>query len=216
MNNNIPKFVLTGGPCSGKTVAIPILKKILLNRGVTPIFVPETPTLILESGINIKIFLKNKQLINRLQRQFFKAQLMLEEIWEEVSSIYPAHRKVLILDRGIIDQLPYTGEKKFESIARNLGYTVKLLRDRYQAVFHLVTAASGAEEFYNFDNPARFEGIEEARQADQATRLAWQSHKYFRIIDNVQGGKRVTFDRKLEKLVEEVLIALDLFHQKTF
>jgi hypothetical protein len=33
-----------------------------------------------------------------------------------------------------------------------------ILRDRrYDAVIHLVTAADGAHEFYNLDNPSRYE-----------------------------------------------------------
>lgn len=32
-----------------------------------------------------------------------------------------------------------------------------LIEKRYDAVVHMVTAAEGAEEFYNFSNEARFE-----------------------------------------------------------
>ena len=31
---------------------------------------------------------------------------------------------------------------------------------RYDAVLHMVTAAQGAEEFYNFSNEARYENVE--------------------------------------------------------
>ena len=56
------------------------------------------------------------------------------------------------------------------------------LRDNYDAVFHLVTAAKGAEKFYTLENnKARSERIEEAAIVDDKIISAWTGHPHFRI-----------------------------------
>jgi hypothetical protein len=48
---------------------------------------------------------------------------------------------------------------------------------RYIAIFHLVTAADGAEKFYSLENNGiRIESIEQARAIDKRTCLAWIGH----------------------------------------
>lgn len=51
------------------------------------------------------------------------------------------------------------------------GLNLITLRDkRYDAVIHLVSAANGAEEFYDIDNnPARWETVEIAKKLDVKT-----------------------------------------------
>jgi hypothetical protein len=61
-----------------------------------------------------------------------------------------------------------------------------ILRDRrYDAVIHMVTAADGASEFYNLDNPSRYEkDLETAKEVDQHLRNAWHAHPYWILIEN--------------------------------
>jgi hypothetical protein len=40
----------------------------------------------------------------------------------------------------------------------------------------MVTAAEGAEEFYNFSNEARYESAQEARVRDHSLRKAYLGH----------------------------------------
>jgi len=60
-----------------------------------------------------------------------------------------------------------------------LGYDTFQLRDaRYDQVIHMVTAANGAEPFYQLsNNPSRSEGLELARERDckaaQVGRACW-------------------------------------------
>jgi len=67
-----------------------------------------------------------------------------------------------------------------------LGVTNSQLRDqRYDAVLHLVTAADGAEKYYdNETNSARYESIEEARVKDNKLREAYMTHPKWYLIDN--------------------------------
>lgn len=74
------------------------------------------------------------------------------------------------------------------------------LRDTYDAVFHLVTAAKGAKEFYTLaNNSARTETAEEAAAMDEKLISAWTGHPHLRIIDN-----STDFDDKMKRLIGEI------------
>lgn len=67
----------------------------------------------------------------------------------------------------------------------DLGYVGNnLIEKRYDAVLHMVTAAEGAEEFYNYSNAARFENEEGARSRDHLLREAYLGHAKHLIVDN--------------------------------
>lgn len=74
------------------------------------------------------------------------------------------------------------------------------LRDNYDAVFHLITAANGAESFYTLsNNKVRTESIEEARILDSKIIKSWVGHPHFKIIDN-----STDFNTKMDRLANEV------------
>ena len=76
------------------------------------------------------------------------------------------------------------------------------MRDRrYEAVLHLVTAADGAENFYNFGNQARSETVDEAKDLDRKLINAWVGHPHFSIIQN----SSITFQDKIDKTLSTVL-----------
>ena len=86
------------------------------------------------------------------------------------------------------------------------GYTETEARDRYDAIFHLVTAADGAEESYTLaNNKARTETPEQARIADLKTRNAWIGHPHLRVIDN-----STPFKEKIDRLIKEVFVVMGL------
>ena len=74
------------------------------------------------------------------------------------------------------------------------------LRDQYDAVFHLVTAAKGAEKYYTTaNNQARTESVEEAAALDDKLISAWTGHPHFRTVDNSTG-----FEEKMLRLIKEI------------
>ena len=74
------------------------------------------------------------------------------------------------------------------------------LRDNYGAIFHLVTAAKGAEEFYTLENnKARTETLDQARELDDKIISAWTGHPHLRVIDNESN-----FEGKMKKLITEI------------
>lgn len=81
-----------------------------------------------------------------------------------------------------------------------LGCSEVELRDEYDAVFHLVTAAKGAEKFYTTaNNAARTETVEQAAALDDKLIAAWTGHPHLRIIDNASD-----FEDKLKRLIKEI------------
>lgn len=76
------------------------------------------------------------------------------------------------------------------------------MRDnRYDAVIHLVTAANGAEQYYNLDNAARYEStLEKAIEIDEKLQAAWAGHPYWIKIDN-----KYEFDDKVKRVGQALL-----------
>ena len=74
---------------------------------------------------------------------------------------------VVLCDRGIFDGSAYVTNELWTQILDEQGLDGGGVIDkRYDAVVHMITAADGAEKFYNFSNEARYESIDEARVRD--------------------------------------------------
>lgn len=93
---------------------------------------------------------------------------------------------VILIDRGLMDGSAYVDKIQWKGLMDELGISAVQLRDqRYDAILHLVTAADGAEKFYdNGTNDARYESIEEARDKDVRLREAYMTHPKWYLIDN--------------------------------
>lgn len=87
---------------------------------------------------------------------------------------------IILCDRGTMDGKAYTQPQDWQIILDELGVTdIQLRDDRYDAVIHLITAADGAEEYYNLNNQARYENsIEIAKKVDKNLQMAWLGHPY--------------------------------------
>ena len=68
---------------------------------------------------------------------------------------------IILIDRGLMDGSAYVEQYQWQALIDQLGVNILELRDeRYDAVIHMVTAADGAEEFYDHKtNVARYENI---------------------------------------------------------
>ncbi len=112
-------------------------------------------------------------------------QLAFEETYQQtVTRIFPEQKKVILLDRGIMDIKAFMPDDEFKAILKkeiNRGQA----QGPVQRVIHLVTAAEGALlSTQGENNSARIETPEEARTIDQKIRESWLGHPHFRIIDN--------------------------------
>lgn len=112
-----------------------------------------------------------------------------------------AEKILIVCDRAAMDNRAYMNDGEFAAILSELQTTEIQLRDKYDAVFHLVTAAKGAEEFYTLENNgARTEDTRGAVELDDRLIAAWTGHPHLRVI-----GNSTSFEEKLKSLVAEIM-----------
>jgi len=77
---------------------------------------------------------------------------------------------VLLCDRGTLDGSAYISKEMWDRLLRAKGLDPLRIREgRYDAVFHLVTAALGAESYYSLmNNATRTESPEFAREVGES------------------------------------------------
>jgi len=192
----ISKIVLTGGPCAGKSTSMSLVQTEFENKGYRVLFVPETATELILGGISGTTC----QDIVDFQTYIMRLQLGKEHIFEEAAKKMDCDKVLIICDRGALDGKAFVTEEQFKQVLKNLNKNEVELRDEYDAVFHLVTAAKGAEEFYTLENnAARRETTEEAIEADAKLVSAWTGHPHLRVIDN-----STDFSEKMRRTIAEI------------
>ena len=196
----IQKIVITGGPCGGKTTALSWIANNLPNKGYKVLFVPETATELIGGGLTPWGCGTNLD----YQRCQMELQLTKERLFERGGQTIPTDKLLIVCDRGAMDNKAYMTDQEFKQLCEELDTSEVELRDRYDAVFHLVTAAKGAEEAYTFaNNAARYENVEQAAALDDRIIAAWTGHPHLRVIDNT-----TDFEEKLIRLLQEILTFL--------
>ena len=193
----ITKIAITGGPCAGKSTALSWINEEFTKKGYKVLFIPETATELITGGVAPWTCETDID----FQTAILKLQLAKEKIFEEVAQhLYDAQKVLIVCDRGTLDGKAYIEKHNFDKILNNLHLTETQLKDSYDAVFHLVTAAKGASEFYTLaNNSARTETIEEAIANDDKIISAWTGHSHFRVIDN-----STDFKKKMQRFVTEI------------
>ena len=192
------KFVVTGGPCSGKTTSMERIQVYLRERGFRCFTVPEAATIFFQNGASVDDF-SLPDCPEAFQQFIINFQLTVEDRMARYAE-GTGQPAVLICDRGILDGSAYVDKATWQRVLDFAGIDEVQARDgRYDAVFHLVTAADGAEHFYsNATNATRSEGIEEAKRLDRATQTAWAGHPHHHIIDN---SNSKSFEKKMQQLI---------------
>ena len=192
----ITKIVITGGPCAGKTTAMSWIQNAFSKEGYLVLFVSETATELSSGGAPWK-FTRNNQ---EYQLQVTRLMLAKEQAFEAVARTFDEEKVLIVCDRGALDNRAYMNEEEFRYVLDQLNTGEVELRDHYDAVFHLVTAAKGAEEFYTLaNNAARYETVEEAIRVDNELIASWTGHPHLRIIDN-----QYDFNNKMMALITEI------------
>lgn len=194
-------LVLTGGPCSGKTSAIATIENELTARGYYVLIVPETATELIGNGI--RPFGNCLDNIS-FQEILFEKQLHKEDLYLRVANEIPSDKVIILYDRGLMDNKTYLSNEEFNNLLDKFDTNEISVKDKYDAVFHLVTAADGAEEYYTLENnSSRTETPEQARILDKKGIENWNGHPHLRIIDN-----STDFKQKLNRLMAEVYTVL--------
>lgn len=200
------KIVLTGGPCAGKTTALVKIMEHFSSIGYKVFIIPELPTLFLQAGMDY--LTDNKDLFYEGEKATLEMQIALEDKFLQMAK--SVKQPVLIVcDRGTMDISAYMNPVLWNQIISDAKMNNEMLRSRYDAVLHLVSAADGAELFYTTaTNNKRTEGIELARILDKKVIQAWSEHPHLRVINNHED-----FETKLERVLQEISDVLEIPRQ---
>ncbi len=197
----ITKIVITGGPCAGKTAAMSWIKEAFTREGYTVLFVPETATEFISGGVAPWTCGTNVE----YQKCQVTLQLEKERLFHQAAMTMPQEKILIVCDRGGMDNRCYMDDREFQEVLQYVGITEVELRDRYDAIFHLTTAAKGVTDAYTLsNNAARIETPEEATALDDKGIAAWTGHPHLRIIAN-----NPDFEVKMRHLIEEISAFLD-------
>ena len=193
----IKKIVITGGPCAGKTTAMAQIKKVFSHLGYSLLFMPETATELISGGVAPWTMPS----VLEYQSLQLSLQLKKEEIFTEAAQkLVNADKILIVFDRGTMDNKAYMTDEDFSCMLNAFSLTEQKLLASYDAVFHLVTAAKGARQFYTLDNNlTRTETPEQAAEVDTRLSRAWSNHPAFTIIDSC-----ADFDAKINRLISEI------------
>ncbi len=193
----ITRIVLTGGPCAGKTTGQNWIQNAFNERGYRVIFVPETASDLIANGV------RPDNCGSNFDFQMCQMQLQAEKerIYLQAARSMKVPKVLLVHDRGFLDNKAYMTDAEFSAILHRMGTSEVALRDSYDAVFHLVTAAKGAEDCYKMLNEknVKRESREEAAALDDKIISAWTGHPHFRVI-----GNDTSFEAKMRRLITEI------------
>jgi CYTH domain-containing protein/predicted ATPase len=197
-SGRVAPFILTGGPCAGKTTVIGDVVKRLESYGWKVLVKPEGATLAMSSQMspeNLGVPIFQEQLLwfeLELESRFRKAAERLAE---------QGHMVAIVCDRTWYDGIAYTEPEQWARLVAESGAHNRLPLTGYEGVIHLVTAADGAAEHYTLsNNPHRKErALEEAVAKDVALRHAYQHVDHRHVIGNADG-----WDRKRHRAVMAV------------
>lgn len=192
-------LVVTWWPCAWKTTGMSHVIQKFAWYGYE--------TLIWEEAATVLINWWMKPWVN-IDLEDFQHEVLIEQIHREerlrkhADRLVKSGKKVLtLLDRWLMDWGAYVSREDFYKILwqHNLNPD-EVLRNRYDWIIHMVSAADGAPEFYTTtNNKARTETIEQAKEKDYLTQHAWNGTDKLRIIKN-----RTTFDEKLLETVQAI------------
>lgn len=192
---SIHRIVLTGGPCAGKSTGLSRIEQELSDRGYKVFVVAETATELITGGIK-----PTEMPLIQFQKAIFDVQTAKENTYDEIAILVKDKDVVVVFDRGLLDAKSFMTKKEFNEILKYAGKSEIEIRDSYSGIFHLKTAADGAEKYYTLgNNAARSESPELARSIDKKGIKAWTGHPHLRVIDNSTG-----FEEKIDRLMTEI------------
>ncbi len=206
--SGITKIVLTGGPCAGKTTALVKVIEHFSSLGFKVFTIPEVPTMFTQAGMDY--LTTNREFFYEGEKATLEVQLALEDKFLRMAEAC-TEPCIIVCDRGTMDISAYMTKDMWEDITRAVGTSTAELRERYDAVLHLVSAADGAEQFYTTSNnasrnePADEKGLQIARMLDKKVISAWAGHSHLRVINNHED-----FEAKIKRVLKEISNVLAL------
>ena len=183
------KIAITGGPNSGKTTALSVLKETF---GPKVELVREAATMIFSGGFPRTD--NSRAHIEAAQRIIFVATKEMEALAEESSSA-----PLIVCDRGTIDASAYWPDGP-EAFFKEMGTSLEAELARYDAVLHLSPPSNPA--FYQSTH-VRTESLDKAFEIDRIILKIWEKHPNRLVV----GGTEHFFEKAeaIKNFVEKII-----------
>jgi len=183
------KIALTGGPNSGKTTALSVLKETF---GPRVELVREAATMIFSGGFPRQD--NSRAHIEAAQKIIFMATREMEALAEEYS-----HAELIVCDRGTVDAAVYW-PAGVDDFFKQMNTNLEAELARYDAVLHLSPPTNPA--FYQSTH-VRTESLRQAFEIDDKILKIWEKHPNRLIIT----GKEHFFEKAelIKNFVEKLL-----------
>lgn len=191
----IPKIVITGGPCAGKTEVISMLDGEYEQHIEV---VPEAARLLIDAGFPMPDHDMpwTQEWQDKFQETILPMQMVLED--SAIARSRRLGKNLIICDRGLLDGAAYT-EGGVEAFTEKFGLDLLEATERYESVIHLESVAASLPDAYEAEQ--RIEHLDIARQLEEKTKQAWRHHHAWTFVP---AGE--SFDEKLlavRSLVEQ-------------
>lgn len=205
--NKVKEIAIVGGPGGGKTSLFDYIAQELPKRNIRGFIVEEYATKFIRGGIHdiAKIAKKDPKKYIEIERQMLLTHLADRKNVRDMVRIFGGEKCAIFCDRGGKDIESYLPDGIFEAILEEEHLTLWDVRDSYDAIIYLRSAACGAEKYYTIaNNSARLEkDPRDAREADERTLRAWIGHPHFKIIESCED-----FKYKMERALQAILNAI--------
>lgn len=202
----VTRIVLTGGPCAGKSTILKRIQSKYSNLGFAVFTLPEAATLFNQAGADF--LTKDPELSFLTEANKLKFQMVMEDCMTRIAEA-TGKPALLVCDRGTMDTAAYMDREKWQRVMSYVQQDEESLCDkRYDAVFHISTAAKGAEQFYTrANNSCRSESLELARVVDDHLYETWQRHPVIHVIK-----AEICFEDKIDNVLEIIDQILHIDH----
>lgn len=197
MGKVLAEVVVTGGSAAGKTEAGPRIRRWAVGKPFRVLCVPETASIVIDATAPdiAEIASTQPDIHYALERAMYTLHLQLRQHMLNMAKAF-TEPVLIIYDRGEMDVSTYMTREQFSETLIETGLGLSEVRDKYSAVIHLETCAKRVPQYYNYDNPARWETPRQAITADAKIVEAWGQHPNHRVIVGQED-----FENKMQEML---------------
>ena len=205
MNKSI-RVLITGSVQAGKDTTIKRLKNDLEQSGYYVVNTNEVAELILLN--NIKPFGDDTITLLEYQDAVFQGQLFVEDLYMSlIKNIKTDKTIVFLLNRGVLDGMPFIGESEFNKIVTKHNFDKETTKDRYDIILCLETYAMLGVYDKRANSEVRFQDFEKAVEMNNQFYDMYK--KYYPNIKYIKAND--DFEEKYIKVLETLKTELNKF-----
>lgn len=204
--NKIIRVLITGSVQAGKDTTIKRLKTDLEKSGYYVVNTNEIAELILLN--NIKPFGDDTITLLEYQDAVFQGQLFVEDLYMSlIKNIKTDKTVVFLLNRGVLDGMPFIGESEFNKIITKHNFDKETTKNRYDIVLCLETYAMLGVYDKRANSEVRFQDFDKAVEMNNQFYDMYK--KYYPNIKYIKAND--DFEEKYIKVLKTLKIELNKF-----